>query len=258
MDTQLARVNQKTAAIDLMVTRYPNKWKQIEELSNAVSQHLLNVFAGRISQENHRLFCTEANNPKCDHLWPIFDGTIISEALTLGWRVFASEIVIRRIERWNDLGKMENGPELLEKLFAAIVTNSKVKRGIERFPLNAPELYQTRKKAVAEVKALCKRLSASAKGLTKIPRGVDLHAVIRREIETPQRYPVLRMNVESFCTYLTQQDLDQDGNFTVQLVKKGAGVTPAGVVDGWFDWGSCSSEGQSRKAISKIGSRKRC
>jgi hypothetical protein len=244
--------------VDLMsIERLPHDLDEQKAVSGRVTMHILDIFAGRISVADHVLFNAEASSPQCAHLWPVFDETLISEAATLGCHIFWSDLVLRRISQWHDWPEIKDGPELLGRLFSAVVTSSRVRRGLEQHPMAAPELYASRRQALGEMKALCKKLNASTVGSTRLPKGAELYDLIGIEVDTPERYPLLRKNWTSLCNYLKQQDLDQGGNFTKQMLVRSSGVTPGEIVNGWFDWWGCTSEGQSRKIISGIGSRKR-
>lgn len=258
MEKNLSDGGNKTAEdrFDLMfIHKIPFDLDERRTLSLTVTQRVLDVFAGRLSQAEHTLFRTEPlSSPKSLNLWPKFDETLISEASSLGWRILLSDDVLRRVEHWHDW--LPEGPELLKRFFGAIVTSSRMRRGLEQHPLTAPELYPSRQLARDEMKALCKRLNALTVGRARLPETTRLYTLIRDEINATGRYPYLRKNIRSLFNYLGQQDEDHGRNFTKQLVVRGSGVTPAEIINGWFDWAFCTAEGQSRKIISKIGSRK--
>jgi hypothetical protein len=232
--------------------------------SNYMTKRLLDVFKGRLSASETALWTAswkDANAPIGEqqkrHLFDKFDDVLIGEAAALGWRVFESVSVLTRIAKWCE--EEDKGLDKIRRFNAAITRYAEVKRGISQLPFIEPEWYATRKQALREIKALreelCSRFAKQRKRRTLSLN--HLRAEIGGRVAAkPLQYPYLMLNLTSFIEYLKRHDSSYETVFPLTTRFATRQVTPAALVDGWFDYQGGTAHGKSRQIISRLRSPK--
>jgi len=218
---------------------------------NSLIAEMDNIFRGRLSRAEIDLWSRHDSDFALDpqetsHLWDKFDHVLIEQAESLGWRIFESSGVLQRISHWMD--KDPHGIEKLKRFSNNMERNAKIGRGLQRHSFTEQEWCQTRTNALGEVKALQRKLASQFATRNEMPNPTEACSVIRTEIATtPRGYKYLTANLRSFSEYI--------GPLTPRFVTNQ--ITPATVVDGWFDYQGSTAAGKSRQIISRIGSQKR-
>jgi hypothetical protein len=251
--------------LDFMSFTFPsNDPEERVSRSNYLSKRLLDVFKGRLSEGEALLWAKyrgDANTPidaqQENLLFDKFDEVLMGEATALGWRVFESTSVLGRIAKWCD--EERDGLEKIKRFNAAITLYAEVRRGISSLPFVEPEWYPTRKQAMSEIKMLRNELNQWFIGTKKrkMPGSNQLYTEIRNRISAqPLKYRYLMSNLDSLLGYLEKQDVLSEtvATLTARFVTRQ--VTPATIINGWFDYQGGTAEGKSRQIISRLRPRK--
>ncbi len=177
-----------------------------------------------------------------------FEEVIIEQAVYLGWRIYQSSVVLKRIASWID--DEPDGMRKLERFNQAIIRHATVKRGTARLPFTESEWHQSRKNALEEIKALRRKLTSQFALRGQEPNLDQANSAISSEITAhPRAFQYLSENLSSLMDYLSKQ-----GELSAAFV---AGqVTPGVLIDGWFDYQGSTPDEKSRQFISRTRKKK--
>jgi len=255
----------EAGVLDLMSFTFPANDPQDKKVRSAcVTAEFCRILRGRLSPAETNLWSLLERSAEGGidategaRLLDKFDIVLIEQAATLGWRMYESVVVLARIALWSD--RTDDGVDKLARFQSAIIRNAELKRGLAQHPFTEPEWYATRKAALKAVKVLRKELHSRfrIRKTHRPPNLSELYREIRSTIAGNIRsYGHLMANLTSFMSYLERED-SPSNTVTLLTTRFVTGqVTPASIVNGWFDYQGCTANGKSRQIISRIGSQK--
>jgi hypothetical protein len=217
-----------------------------EKWDAQISGHLVETWYAVLSKEESD--CVDQGNSSSVPAAAAkkLDDLIFAEAETLGWRIYLSEVVLRRLSEWE---MMHDGPERLEKLGASTGIAAAIASGRRRSTrLIDPRLYQFRKETMQELRPLCRKIRTEFSTRRRDPRPEDLRKYVENTVNTDaSSFPHLKANLKPLLDYL-----DENQDIRSQLFV-GRSVKVAELFDSWTAWrvGYQSAE-TIRQQISKL------
>jgi len=191
----------------------------------------------------------------------VLDEIIILQAVTLGWRLMASDLVLFRFSRWSE---DVSSPELFERLGKALARSARIvadaalrmkdpecERPYELPPIDDPELRQHKKLAVLELKVLLREMRTEFSCRSLKPDTQGLAEWFLNAISDNERFPMLAANPDHWAAFL--ENGENADALKLQLEKR---IEPAGLFDSWLGWLKGHDREYLRKKLTSLSSHK--
>jgi hypothetical protein len=169
----------------MIVSTLPREFESPEELGARITEGL----AEGLDPEN----ATPAT-------WRMLDKRIIAETEKLGWRMFYSELVLRRLRAWEF---EPGGIECSEYFTAALRKFYRVMQRLDPPPLD-PRLHSHKQENVKELRLAFKVLGKWVRATRRKPTAQQLRIRFEEVLSTGD-FPFLQANLDSWLSFFTQQ-----------------------------------------------------
>jgi hypothetical protein len=177
----------------------------------------------------------------------LLDEFIVFQARTLGWRIVLCDVALSRIDSWN---LDPRGPELFEKLGAAMAYTARTLQRKAKVPFSDPLLPEYRDTFVREFRLLRNQLRSSFASQRRPPTlAVAGKWVEQRVKQSPESFQLLFANLGSFMDYL--DNLGKIGGAPADRFANGA-VPPAELFHSWHGWRLSRDPETVRQTISTL------
>ena len=154
------------------------------------------------------------------------DEIIITQAVTLGWRILASPLVLFRFSRW---GELPFHPELFERMGKALARSVRILAGDELPPIDDPGLREHKKLAVPELRLLLREMRKVYSRRSPAPDARELADWFLKSLVGSERSPLLARNLLHWGVFLKAQE--NEGVLKLQLTRR---LQPAALFDSWL------------------------
>ncbi len=241
----------------LAVTSIPTDPEARRALGTMITQHIGSFFDSTLTRADRALW----RRDECDERWPeptkkriwgALDKTIVGRAETLGWLIYLSPLVQKRMAQWH--WEHERGPERFEQLGQAVVLAARVARGDAKLPISEPGLKQAKAQGVSELRRLLKQSKKDFNQRRTPPSYQEVCEWFRTRLEaSPRAFPFLKLNTFSLLQYFEHAKQKENG-FAKRLAL--GEIRPGALFDDWGAWSRNLNRDTFRQSISRLPSAK--
>jgi hypothetical protein len=156
------------------------------------------------------------------------DEIIVAQAVTMGWRLITSQLVLFRFSRWSD---EPFHPELFERIGQALARSVRILARDELPPIDDPGLREHKTLAVPELRMLLREMRTMFSHRPPCPGAKELTDWFLKALLDFERFPTLARNILHWGVFLTAQE--NSGALKLQLTRR---LEPAALFDSWLAW----------------------
>jgi hypothetical protein len=254
--TTESRNKRLRAMVDPMpqiIAQISQQGKSKDEWDTSITAQLVTVWLDRVAPADLKIQLAQLPIWWLVQIFPealgVLDEIIIRQAGTLGWRIELSELVQRRLSEW---GLVADGLELLGRYHLARERAARIHQGLEKPPLDDPELYRAKLETVKELRVLLSEMRRVYQARFCDPPG-DLEPVLVGHFlkalgKRSKAFPFLAANREHWRGFLAEQS----AVLRQQLAE--VRLRPASLFDSWISWCKRRDQEWTRQTISRLGS----
>jgi hypothetical protein len=158
----------------------------------------------------------------------ILDEIILDQAVTLGWRITCSLLVLFRFSRWSD---EPFAPGMFDRFGKALANSVRILSRDRLPPIDDPGLRKYKACAVAELRTLLREMRVKFACASENPSTKEVGNWFLRTLSDRKRYPWLVANLWHWIIFL--QNRENSEILKLQLTGR---LTPAAVFDTWLGW----------------------
>jgi hypothetical protein len=175
-----------------------------------------------------------------------FDEVLIQEAATLGWRLYCYPAAMKRVSYWCD--KSKDGLAFLKRFHKAIEAGVAANLGEEKRYISDPRWYETKQKAVKELKYLLGQCREAFRARHKAPEAQEIYSWFHERIaHLSSAVPFWHQNSTALLEYL-KNDSNLCACLASGLVTRREAPS---LFDRIFAYGYNVTEAHARKRISE-------
>jgi hypothetical protein len=178
----------------------------------------------------------------------ILDEIIVAQAVTLGWRLTTSQLVLFRFSQWS---VEPFHPELFERLGKALARSVCILARDELPPIDDPGLREHKRLAVPELRMLLREMRTIFLGRSSSPNAKELTDWFLKALVDSERFPTLTRNLLHWGVFLTAQE--NSGSLELQLTRR---LEPAALFDSWLASLKGHNAEYLRKSLTRLSSSK--
>jgi hypothetical protein len=178
----------------------------------------------------------------------ILDEIIIDQAVTLGWRLMCSHLVLSRFSRWSE---EPFNPELFERMGKALARSVRILARDELPSIDDPGLREYKKLAVPELRMLLREMRKVYSRPSPAPDARELANWFLKGLVGSERFPMLARNLLHWGVFLEAQE--NEGVLQLQLTRR---LEPAALFNSWLAWLKGHDPDYLRKRLTRLPSSK--
>jgi len=235
-----------------IIARIPQKGKNKNEWDHNITTHLVRIWLDRISSAELRVASVRGPSwltKMSTEALKALDEIIIRQAVTLGWRTALSELVQWRLSEWE---LVADGLKLLRRYHRAVERAARIYQGLQKPPLDDPDLYRAKVETVKELRVLLTEMRKTYQARFCDPLGVLEPVLVTHFLkalaERQKAFPFLAANREHWRGFLEEQR----AVLRQQLAE--VRLHPASLFDSWLSWCKRFDVEWLRQSISRLGS----
>jgi hypothetical protein len=174
----------------------------------------------------------------------ILDKIIMAQAVTLGWRIMASQLVLFRCSRWSDELFV---PENFERFGKMLAKSVRILSGHERPPIDDPGIRDYKRRAVAELRILLREMRSSFLDHSPGPTTKKLAHWFVKKLAEDGRFSRLRVNPFHWIMFLAQKE-----NSDILKLQMTGRLAPAALFDSWLAYYKRHDPEYLRKRLTRL------
>jgi len=241
-----------TGPFPQVIGRIPQRGQTGESWGSHITMQLLALWLERIPAADQRIALAR-RKAWLDQLSPsalrVLDEIIIRQAVTLGWRIELSELVLWRQSEWVST---PDGLGLLRLFHHSVERAARIHLRLEKPPLDDPDIYLFKLETVSELNTVLGKMRKARRARSRHAHrrlDADLVAYFLALIKRNSRsLPSLARNWLRWKQFLRARPAE----LTVRLTA--ARTRPASLFDSWFSWCKGVEQEWVRQTISRLGS----
>jgi hypothetical protein len=172
------------------------------------------------------------------------DDIIVAQAVTLGWRLMTSQLVLFGFSRWSD---EPFHPELFERIGQALARSVRILARDELPPIDDPGLRDYKKRAVAELRNLLREMRASLLRHSQATSTEELANWFIKRLAEDDRFSRLRLNPLHWLVFLTEEE-----NSDILKLQMTGRLAPAALFDTWLAYFKRHDPEYLRKRLTRL------
>ena len=234
-----------------IIARIPQTQTTLKHWGTKISLHLISLWIEMVPGPDQKI--AEAGEPgwlsrMSKEAVRVLDEIIIRQAVTLGWRITISELVLWRRSQWELLA---DGLELLRRYHRALKRAARIYQGLEKPPLDDPDLYRAKVETVKELRVLLSEMRKAYQARFCDPLGVLEPVLVAHFLKAlakrSKAFPFLAGNRKHWRGFLAEQS----AALRPQLAE--VRLRPASLFDSWISWCKRRDQEWTRQTISRLG-----
>jgi hypothetical protein len=171
------------------------------------------------------------------------DEIIVAQAVTLGWRMAASELILFRFSQWSE---HPFRPAMFERIGKAWAQSVRILARGELPPIDDPGLREYKRIAVPELRVLLREMRAIFSLRSPSPSSEEIAEWFIRALAYPEKFPMLASNFFHWGTFLQAPE-----NVDVLTCQLAGRQEPAAIFDTWFSWSKGHTPDYLRKRLTR-------
>ena len=236
-----------------------NLWKDRSSVEPSEADGLYDAIAGAGERDSIVAAILFAAMDVSNADFAVLDEIIIQQAVTLGWRLMTSKLVLFCLARCTE---EPFRPELFECLGGALAKSVRIlrdaalrmkdhsiKRPCELPPINDPSLRDHKNRAVPELRVLLREMRTEVSTGSLLLDGLPERFL--KAIEDHERFPMLATNPVHWAVFL--KDEENADALKSQMEKR---LEPAALWRSWLAWFKGHDSEYVRKKLSSLPSSK--
>jgi hypothetical protein len=176
----------------------------------------------------------------------ILDEIIIAQAVTLGWRIMTSQLVILRCSRWSDELFV---PKMFERFGKVLARSVRILSGAEAPPIDDPGLRDYKRAAVPELRILLREMRSLFHRCSPEPSSGELAEWFLTAVADNKRFPKLGTNILHWALFLGERE-----NAGILKLELTGHMAAASVFDSWLAYFKRHDAEYLRKSLSRLRS----